>query len=126
MLHANVRENRDVRSNSGPEPDRVRCLAFDPPLVGEHATRVDVDPDEPGPRGSGHDTLINGSIDLNGYVEIIDDQSRLTGSGFNEVIYNNLEVAGTVEDPVDTFTIDPSDIVTVNGSFDLAIIGVTM
>lgn len=75
--------------------------------------------------GSGLDTLLNGSIDLIDYVEIIDGQSRLIGSGFNEVIYNNLEIAGTVESPPGTFTINPLDIITVNGSFDLAFVGIT-
>lgn len=75
--------------------------------------------------GSGFDTLVNGSIGLNDYVEIIDGQFRLIGSGFNEVIYNNLEVAGTVENPPGTFTIDPLNIVTINGSFDLAFVGIT-
>lgn len=75
--------------------------------------------------GSGRDTLFNGSIDLNNYVEIVDGQSQLIGSGFNEVIYNNLEIAGTAENPAGTFTVDPLDIITVSGSFDLAFVGIT-
>jgi len=75
--------------------------------------------------GSGRDTLLNGSISLNNYIEIIDGQFQLIGSGFDEVIYNNLEIAGTVENPVNVFTIDSQDIITVTGSFDLAFVGLT-
>ena len=75
--------------------------------------------------GSALDTLVNGSIELNDYVEIVDGQSQLIGSGFNQVIYNNLEIAGTVENPVNTFTIDPRDVIRVSGGFDLAFIGIT-
>ena len=69
--------------------------------------------------------MINGAIDLNNYVESVDAQSQLIGSGFNEVIYSDLEVATTVESPPGTFTIDPTDAITVSGSFDLAFVGIT-
>jgi len=69
------------------------------------------------------DTLLNGSIDLRDYIEIIDAQSRLIGTGFDEVIYNDFEIADTTENPPGTFTIDPSNRITINGGFDLAIIG---
>jgi hypothetical protein len=71
------------------------------------------------------DQLINGSIDLNNYIEIIDGQFNLVGTGFDEVIFNNITIARTDENPPGTFTIDPANTITVSGGFDLAFIGFT-
>ncbi len=68
------------------------------------------------------DQLVNGSISLNTYIEIISADFRLIGSGFDEVIFNNLIIEQTVEDPQGIFSIDPDGTITVNGSFDLAFI----
>lgn len=75
--------------------------------------------------GDTADQLINGSIDLNNYIEIIDAQFRLIGSGFDEVIFNNLTIASTEENPIGVFTIVPNDTITISGGFDLALIGFT-
>lgn len=69
--------------------------------------------------------VLNGSIDLRNYVEVIDAEFRLIGTGFNEVIFNGLTIAETVENPPGIFTIDPNDTITVSGSFDLAFVGIT-
>ena len=69
--------------------------------------------------------LFNGSIDLNNYVEVIDADFNLIGTGFDEVIFNNLTIAVTEENPPGTFTIDLNNSVTVNGGFDLAFVGIT-
>lgn len=74
--------------------------------------------------GSGFDTLFNGSIGLHNYVWELDNEYQLIGAGFREVIYNDLEVAGTVEQPPSVFTISPDEIVTVSGGFDLAFEGI--
>lgn len=71
------------------------------------------------------DQLINGSIALNTYVEVIDGQFNLIGTGFDEVVYNNLTIAETQENEPGVFTIDPMDTITINGGFDLALIGIT-
>lgn len=71
------------------------------------------------------DRLVNGSIDLLGYVEIIDAEFRLVGSGFDEVNFDNLVVAATEENPSGVFSIDSGNTITVNGSFDLAFVGFT-
>lgn len=68
------------------------------------------------------DQLINGSIDLNNYVEIINADNILVGTGFDEVIFNNLTIAETEENPQGMFTIDMANTVVVNGGFDLAFI----
>ena len=70
------------------------------------------------------DILLNGSIDLRNYAEIIDAQSRLIGTGFDEVIFNDFEIADTVESPPGTFSIDPRNRVTISGGFDLTFIGI--
>ncbi|MDH3428541.1 MAG: hypothetical protein OEQ14_00920 [Gammaproteobacteria bacterium] len=69
--------------------------------------------------GSGFDTLFNGSVGLRGYVWELDNEFQLIGAGFREVIYNNLEVTGTVEQPPSVFTISPDEMLTVSGGFDL-------
>lgn len=70
------------------------------------------------------DTLLNGSIDLRDYVELVDAQSILISSGFNEVIFNNFEIADTVENPAGTFTIDPANRITITGGFDMAFVDI--
>ena len=69
---------------------------------------------------SSYDRLLNGAIALNDVVWDVDNLSQLVGAGFREVAYDRLVVTGTVEDPVDVFTLSPEDVATVNGSFDLA------
>lgn len=71
--------------------------------------------------GSGFDALFKGTIGLNDFVWDVDNLSRLIGVGFHEVVYDGLIVAGTVENPVNVFTIDTEDVATVSGSFDLVI-----
>ena len=71
--------------------------------------------------GSGFDTLFKGAIRLNDFVWDVDNLSRLVGAGFHEVVYDGLVVAGTVESPVNVFTVDLDDVATVTGSFDLVI-----
>lgn len=75
--------------------------------------------------GDAADQLINGSIDLNNYIEVIDAQFRLIGTGFDEVIFNNLTIASTEENPLGVFNIVPNDTITISGGFDLALIGFT-
>jgi len=75
--------------------------------------------------GDAADQLINGSIDLNNYIEVIDAQFRLIGTGFDEVIFNNLTIASTEENPMGVFNIVPNDTITISGGFDLALIGFT-
>ena len=69
------------------------------------------------------DELLNGSISLNNYIEITDSQLNLTGSGYDEVIYNNLTIEETVEDPAGVFSINPADTIIINGGLDLAFVG---
>lgn len=73
--------------------------------------------------GDTQDQLLNGSVSLNTYVEIIDGQSNLIGIGYDEVIYNTLTVAETVEDPAGDFAFDPDGTFTISGGMDLALIG---
>jgi len=73
--------------------------------------------------GDTEDELINGSISLNTYIEVIDAQLNLTGTGYNEVIYNNLTVEETIENPAGVFAIDPDDTIIINGGLDLAFVG---
>lgn len=70
------------------------------------------------------DQLLNGSIALNNYIEIVDGQSNLIGTGYDEVIYNNLTIAETEENPPGVFSIDPSNTFTVTGGFDLAFVSI--
>ena len=69
--------------------------------------------------GSGFDKLFSGSIGLNDFVWTVDDGYQLIGAGFHDVHYDNLAIAGTVEQPVNVFTISPEDVVTVSGGYDL-------
>lgn len=71
------------------------------------------------------DQLINGSVDLNNYIEIIDANFNLVGTGFDEVIFNNVTIEQTDENQPGVFTIDPANTITVSGGFDLAYIGFT-
>ena len=71
------------------------------------------------------DQLINGSIDLNNYVEVIDAQFNLIGTGFDEVIFNGLTIAQTEENTPGIFTIDPNNTITVTGGFELELVGIT-
>jgi len=73
--------------------------------------------------GDTEDQLLNGSISLNTYIEVIDAQLNLTGTGYDEVIYNNLTVEETIEHPAGVFAIDPDDTITINGGLDLALVG---
>ena len=73
--------------------------------------------------GDTEDQLLNGSISLNTYIEVIDAQLNLTGTGYDEVIYNNLTVEETIEDPAGVFAIDPDDTIIINGGLDLAFVG---
>lgn len=73
--------------------------------------------------GDTEDQLLNGSVSLNTYIEVIDGQSNLIGIGYDEVIYNDLTVAETVEDQMGVFTIDLEDTFTINGGMDLAFVG---
>jgi len=73
--------------------------------------------------GSGFDTLLNGNIRLGDYAWDLDDDSNLIGAGFHEVIYDDLEVAGTIEQPPSVFLVNPDDIATVGGGFDLVFQG---
>ena len=69
--------------------------------------------------GSGFDTLFNGNVGLHDVVWEVDNFSQLVAAGFQEVIYADLVVAGTVENPVNVFTISPEDVAVVSGSFNL-------
>jgi hypothetical protein len=71
------------------------------------------------------DQLINGSIDLLDYVEVIDAEFRLVGIGFDAVSFDNLTFAETEENPSGVFLINSASTITVNGSFDLAFVGFT-
>jgi hypothetical protein len=73
--------------------------------------------------GDTEDQLLNGSISLNTYIEVIDAQLNLTGTGYDEVIYNNLTVEETIENPAGVFAIGPDDTLIINGGLDLAFIG---
>ena len=74
--------------------------------------------------GDTEDQLLNGSVSLNTYIEVIDAQLNLIGSGYDEVIYNNLTVIETIENVTGTFTIDPDATIIINGGLDLAFVGV--
>ena len=71
------------------------------------------------------DQLLNGAVDLNDYVEVIDSGFQLIGAGFNEVIFYDFNIARTNENPSGVFTIDSSDTIVVGGGFDLALVGIT-
>jgi hypothetical protein len=69
------------------------------------------------------DDLINGTLDLDSYTEVVDGNNRVTRIGFEGqgggVVYTNFVVSEVEEDPPGTFTIDPSAETTVNGSFTI-------
>ena len=71
------------------------------------------------------DQLLNGVIDLNDYVEVIDSDFQLIGTGFNEVIFKDFTIDLTNENLPGMFTIDSSDTIVVGGGFDLALVGIT-
>jgi hypothetical protein len=46
VLHVDVREDRDVRRDVAPQPQRGRGVALDNALISHASTRVDIDADE--------------------------------------------------------------------------------
>ncbi len=74
--------------------------------------------------GDTEDQLLNGSVSLNTYIEVIDAQLNLTGTGYDEVIYNNLTVIETIENLTGGIVIDPEATIIINGGLDLAFVGV--
>ena len=71
------------------------------------------------------DDLINGVINLTGYTEVLKD-GKITRIGFEPyletqggVIYNDLVLTETEEDPPGNFTIDESSELTVNGGMQV-------
>ena len=75
--------------------------------------------------GDTDDQLVNGSIDLNNFIEVLDAQFNLIGTGFDEVIFNGLTIAQTEENTAGIFTIDPNNTIAVSGGFDLAFVEIT-
>jgi len=73
--------------------------------------------------GDSDDELLNGSVNLNTYIEIVDAQQNVIGSGYDEIIYNNLTIEETIENPAGVFAIDPDDTIIINGGLDLAFVG---
>ena len=73
--------------------------------------------------GDSEDQLLNGSVNLNTYIEVVDAQLNVIGSGYDEIIYNNLTIEETIENPAGVFAIDPDDTIIINGGLDLALVG---
>ena len=69
-----------------------------------------------------NDNLINGTVDLGSYTEVVDGSNRVTRVGFDSpegVVFTNLVLSEVEESPPDTFTIDPNNDVTVNNGFTI-------
>jgi len=68
------------------------------------------------------DDLINGTVNLGSYTEVVDGNNRVTRVGFESpegVVFTNLVISEVEEGPPGTFTIDPNDDVTVNNGFTI-------
>jgi hypothetical protein len=68
------------------------------------------------------DDLINGTVDLGSYTEVVDGNNRVTTIGFlgpEGVVFTNFVLSEVEEDPPGTFTIDPNDDITVNGGYTI-------
>lgn len=74
------------------------------------------------------DELLNGTIHLTGYTEVIDDNNRITRIGFEPflsspggVIFDNYEIQGLVEinPPSGDYSLDSGDAPILNGGFSV-------
>jgi len=74
-------------------------------------------------QGDNIDDLINGTVDLDSYTEVVDGSNRVTRIGFEGqgggVVFTDFVVSEVEEEPLGTFTIDQNADITVNGGFTI-------